>query len=204
MLPSSTDTTIKITAGDPYPESTEEQIMANYLNLGLVTQEEIDALQDHSVFSANLYNLVELNEIQHENDESTLQFELLQMDKGYADIAADYYLNPTIDELQRINTHLETILREQNNLKKRLMQVQHVKGKGLPVHANTHKYLVELVESMAGLLKDCEAFVKAVMSIPCMEKCMNELSMVIDNFQSNAKDMKQLHLQVMQWRDQQV
>lgn len=188
-----------MSAGDTSTVSAEGQILQSYVTSGFLTQQEIDAVRKPDVFSSNLYNVLKLNEVQHESDERELQLELLKLDKEFADVAHNHYLNPRIDALQRFNSHLQRLLQEHISLKKRLMKP--LADQSLPIHADMHKDVVDLISMVTDFMANLDLKIKTVQSIPNTQEDINKLNMSMAQLLTLVKEVEALHQQVLQWRD---
>ncbi|KAG5266896.1 hypothetical protein AALO_G00237500 [Alosa alosa] len=188
-----------MSAGDTSTVSAEGQLLESYITSGFLTQEEIDGVRKQDVFSSNLYNVVKLNEIQRESDERAFQLELLKLDKEFADVSHNHYLNPRIDDLQKFNSHLQRLLQEHISLKKRLMNPR--ADQSLPIHADMHKDVVELISMVTDFIENLDLKIKTVQSIPNTQEDINKLNMGMAQLLTLVKEVESLHQQVLQWRE---
>ncbi|TRY55388.1 hypothetical protein DNTS_034409 [Danionella cerebrum] len=131
------------------------RILARCVAAGTMTQSEIDAVpREPEIFSSSLLDVERLNRIRQELDQGNLDVELLKLERECADVTHSYYLSQKFDSLQQFSSHLQEVLREKTVLLERLTKP--LCQKNLPVQADDHRYVVELMRMVVEFIENLD------------------------------------------------
>uniref|UniRef100_A0A9J7YD22 HAUS augmin like complex subunit 2 n=1 Tax=Cyprinus carpio carpio TaxID=630221 RepID=A0A9J7YD22_CYPCA len=159
---------------------------------GTMTQEELDALpQDSEVFSTSLLEAEQLNRIGHDLDQANLDLELLKLERDSADVTHTHYLSQRYASLQQFTSHLQEVLREHTVLRERLTKP--LCQQNLPIHADLHRYVVELMGMVVEFIQNLEVKIKMVQAIPKTGHYWSNLNGAITQLLAQVTEVENLY-----------
>ncbi|XP_076833639.1 HAUS augmin-like complex subunit 2 [Brachyhypopomus gauderio] len=186
---------------NPYLVTPAAKVMARCVALGTMSQKDLDAVpRQREVFSSRLLEVEQLNKIKHEIDQVNLDMELLRLEKDFADVTHNYYLSPRFAFLQQFTSHLQEVLREQTHLRRRLMKP--LCQQNLPIQADLHRYVVELIGMAVEFIENLEMKIKTVCTIPTTDESVNNTNNAVNQLLALVTEVESLTKQVLQWRSQ--
>ncbi|XP_075872835.1 HAUS augmin-like complex subunit 2 [Nelusetta ayraudi] len=137
-------------------ETPAAALLARCVVRGAVSQVEMDRASSglSPAFSSKLLQAEQRIGTQRQLDELQLKMELLKVEKRSADVTHTFYLAGHVQELQLLCCHLQDVLKQQNQLRQRLMKP--LTRTNLPVQAHLHRLVVEVVEMLLDLIQSLE------------------------------------------------
>ncbi|NXN90665.1 HAUS2 protein, partial [Bombycilla garrulus] len=117
-----------------------------------------------------------------EDNSSTLQF---------------YFIGKKCEILQDMNKHLEAILKEKRDLRKRL--IKHRCQESLPIEATFHKCIVELLTEAVTFIEKLESHLQSVRSIPQIPHIMNNMDTTLSKTKVLMIELEELTEQILKW-----
>uniref|UniRef100_A0A8C1P6G9 Si:dkey-170l10.1 n=1 Tax=Cyprinus carpio TaxID=7962 RepID=A0A8C1P6G9_CYPCA len=173
-----------------YTVTPAAKILARCVTSGTMTQ-ELDALpQDSEVFSTSLLEAEQLNRIGHDLD---------QLERDSADVTHTHYLSQRYASLQQFTSHLQEVLREHTVLRERLTKP--LCQQNLPIHADLHRYVVELMGMVVEFIQNLEVKIKMVQAIPKTGRYWSNLvSVAITQLLAQVTEVENLYRQVLKRR----
>ncbi|XP_066540157.1 HAUS augmin-like complex subunit 2 [Hoplias malabaricus] len=185
----------------PYSVTPAARVLARCVSSGIMSQNELDALpQEPEVFSFRLLEAEQLNRVRHEIDQLSLDLELLRLEKNSADMTHNHYLSQRFASVQQFTSHLQDILREQTSLRQRLMKP--LCQQNLPIQADLHRYVVELMAMVLEFIENLEMKIKLVRSIPTTDESLSNLNNAITQLLAQVTEVESLSKQLLQHQDQ--
>ncbi|XP_043118786.1 HAUS augmin-like complex subunit 2 [Puntigrus tetrazona] len=182
-----------------YTVTPAAKILARCVTSGTMTQEELDALpRDSEVFSTALLETEQLNRIRRDLDQANLDLELLKLDRDSADVTHTHYLSQRFASLQQFTSHLQEVLREQTVLRERLTKP--LCQQNLPVHADLHRYVVELMGMVAEFIQNLKVKIKMIQAIPKTDRYLSSLNSAITQLLAQGTEVENLYKQVLKRR----
>ncbi|XP_048831114.1 HAUS augmin-like complex subunit 2 isoform X5 [Brienomyrus brachyistius] len=157
--------------------------------------------RESNVFSHHLVEAERVVCMNNETDNKRLEIELLKLEKETADVTHTFYLSQKFTALQQFTSHLQAVLREQRNLRQRLMKP--LCQQNLPVEASLHRYVVELIDMAVDLIKNLESKMMTTRTIPNINHKMTSLDNVLAQLLTQVTDVQELSRQILQWKDHQ-
>ncbi|KAL7873408.1 hypothetical protein AOLI_G00124790 [Acnodon oligacanthus] len=186
---------------NPYSVTPAAKVLARCVTSGTMTQTELDALpRETEVFSPRLLEAEQLNRIKHEIDQVSLDLELLRLEKTSADVTHSYYLSQRFASLQQFTSHLQDVLREQTSLRQRLMKP--LCQQNLPIQADLHRYVFELMGMVVEFIENLEMKIKMVRSIPTTDESLSNLNNAMTQLLAQVTEVESLTKQLLQRRNQ--
>ncbi|KAL4656487.1 HAUS augmin-like complex subunit 2 [Arapaima gigas] len=186
----------------PYTVTPAAQVLARCVASGVLPQETLDAVpREAHVFSHQLFQSEQVIAVENEYDQKNLEMDFLKLEKSCADITHSFYLNQKFTALQEFASHLQEVLREQTNLRQRLMKP--LCQENLPIEANLQRYVVELIDMVVDLIENLERKMKATHSIPTTNQSMTSLTQAVAQLLTQVADVEELYRHVLQWKDHQ-
>ncbi|XP_017568935.1 HAUS augmin-like complex subunit 2 [Pygocentrus nattereri] len=186
---------------NPYLVTPAAKVLARCVTSGTMTQKELDALpREPEVFSSRLREAEQLNRIKHEIDQVSLDLEMLRLEKSSADVTHNYYLSHRFASLQQFTTHLQDVLREQTSLRQRLMKP--LCQQSLPIQADLHRYVFELMGMVVEFIEHLEMKIKMVRLIPTTDESLSNLNNAMTQLLAQVTEVESLTKQLLQRRDQ--
>ncbi|XP_078063026.1 HAUS augmin-like complex subunit 2 [Mustelus asterias] len=175
------------------------------LGKGLLTQDMLDL---NKVEFGNTVPFVQrfrlIDEISHtkaELEQKSMELKLLKLQNDTADIAHPVHLTEKYSRLQSMNSHLEAILQETVLLKQRL--VQPICHQCLPVEANCHRYVSELLPMMVNFIEKLDSNLQLINSIPQVTKKVKLIENLVARMVSEVLELKEAMEFIVRWREQQ-
>ncbi|XP_036450077.1 HAUS augmin-like complex subunit 2 [Colossoma macropomum] len=186
---------------NPYSVTPAAKVLARCVTSGTMSQKELDALpREPEVFSPRLLEAEQFNRIKHEIDQVSLDLELLRLEKNSADVTHNYYLSQRFASLQQFTSHLQDMLREQTSLRQRLMKP--LCQQNLPIQADLHRYVVELMGMVVEFIENLEMKIKMVRSIPTTDESLSNLNNAMTQLLAQVTEVESLTKQLLQQREQ--
>ncbi|NXQ29933.1 HAUS2 protein, partial [Alaudala cheleensis] len=108
-----------------------------------------------------------------------------------------YFLGKKCEILQDMNKHLEAILKEKRDLRKRL--IKHRCQESLPIEATFHKCIVELLSEAVTFIEKLESHLQSVRSIPQVPDMMNNLDTTLSKTEVLMIELEELTEQILKW-----
>ncbi|MBN3298803.1 HAUS augmin-like complex subunit 2 [Amia ocellicauda] len=187
----------------PYSVTAAAQLLARCVASGALSEENLESIpRDTNVFSPHLLEAEQAAAMRREIDEKSLEVELLQLEREGADVTHCFYLAQKFEAIQQFTTHLQEVLREQRSLRQRLMKP--LCQQNLPIEANLHRYVVQILSMAANFIETLESSVKATRSIPTIGPSMTNLDHALAQLLSMVAEVEELYKQVLDWKDLQV
>ncbi|NXC79251.1 HAUS2 protein, partial [Cercotrichas coryphoeus] len=130
----------------------------------------------------------EINEVQplllSLTERSTLQF---------------YFIGKKCEILQDMNRHLEAILKEKRDLRKRLIKQRCQES--LPIEATFHKCIVELLTEAVTFIEKFESHLQSVRSIPQIPHMMDNMDNTLSKTEVLVMELEELTEQILKWKE---
>ncbi|XP_041069878.1 HAUS augmin-like complex subunit 2 isoform X1 [Carcharodon carcharias] len=172
---------------------------------GLLTQ---DILELNKIEFGNTVPFVQrfrlIDEISHtraELEQKSLELKLLKLQNDTADITHPVCLTEKYSRLQLMNSHLEAILQVTVSLKQRL--VQPICHQCLPVEANCHRYVSELLPMMVKFIEKLDSNLQLIRSTPRVSVKVKLMENLVARMASEVLELKEVMDFIMRWREQQ-
>ncbi|NWI01823.1 HAUS2 protein, partial [Tichodroma muraria] len=110
-----------------------------------------------------------------------------------------YFLGKKCEILQDMNRHLEAILKEKRDLRKRL--IKHRCQESLPIEATFHKCIVELLTEAVTFIEKLESHLQSVRSIPQIPHIMNNMDTTLSKTEMLMIELEELTEQILKWEE---
>uniref|UniRef100_A0A8D2PDS8 HAUS augmin like complex subunit 2 n=1 Tax=Zosterops lateralis melanops TaxID=1220523 RepID=A0A8D2PDS8_ZOSLA len=134
-----------------------------------------------------------------EINEIKLKTEMMQLENETADITHHFYLGKKCEILQDMNRHLEAILKEKRDLRKRL--IKHRCQESLPIEATFHKCIVELLTEAVTFIEKLESHLQSVRNIPQIPHMMNNMVSSERTEPAVFSKLEELTEQILKWEE---
>ncbi|NXO98860.1 HAUS2 protein, partial [Certhia brachydactyla] len=108
-----------------------------------------------------------------------------------------YFIGKKCEILQDMNRHLEAILKEKRDLRKRL--IKHRCQESLPIAATFHKCIVELLTEAVTFIEKLESHLQSVRSIPQIPHMMNNMDTTLSKTEMLMIELEELTEQILKW-----
>ncbi|NXC93797.1 HAUS2 protein, partial [Certhia familiaris] len=108
-----------------------------------------------------------------------------------------YFIGKKCEILQVMNRHLEAILKEKRDLRKRL--IKHRCQESLPIEATFHKCIVELLTEAVTFTEKLESHLQSVRSIPQIPHMMNNMDATLSKTEMLMIELEELTEQILKW-----
>ncbi|NXO68271.1 HAUS2 protein, partial [Phainopepla nitens] len=108
-----------------------------------------------------------------------------------------YFIGKKCEILQDMNRHLEAILKEKRDLRKRLLK--HRCQESLPIEATFHKCIVELLTEAVTFIEKLESHLQSVRSIPEIPHMMNNMDTTLSKTKLLMIELEELTEQILKW-----
>ncbi|OWK62630.1 HAUS augmin-like complex subunit 2 [Lonchura striata] len=141
----------------------------------------------------------EMVNMEAEINEIKLKTEIMQLENETADITHHFYLGEKCKMLQDMNRHLEAILKEKRDLRKRL--IRHRSQESLPIEATYHKCIVELLNEAVTFIEKLESHLQAVRSIPQIPHMMSNMDTTLSKTEVLMIELEELTEQILKWEE---
>lgn len=182
-----------------YTVTPAAKILARCVTSGTMTQKELDALpRDSEVFSSSLLEAEQLSRIRHDLDQTNLDLELLKLERDGADVTHSHYLSQRFASLQQFTSHLQEVLREQTILRERLTKP--LCQQNLPIQADLHRYVVELMGMVVEFIQNLEMKIEIVRAIPNTDSYLSNLNNGRTQLLAQITEVENLYKQVLKRR----
>ncbi|OXB72500.1 UNVERIFIED_CONTAM: hypothetical protein H355_002771 [Colinus virginianus] len=166
---------------------------------GIVSQETLDSAREKFECFVRFSEREKVAKIRAEINEKKLETELLQLEMETADIVHPFYLSKKCQLLQDVNRHLEEVLKEKKRLRQRL--IKPICQETLPVKADFHKYVVELLTEAVTFIEKLENHLQTVKMIPQVPTFMKSLDIALTKTEVLVTDLEELTEQILQWKE---
>ncbi|NXQ22145.1 HAUS2 protein, partial [Peucedramus taeniatus] len=110
-----------------------------------------------------------------------------------------YFIGKKCQILQDMNRHLEAILKEKRDLRKRLLK--HRCQESLPIEATYHKCIVELLTEAVTFIEKLESHLQSVRSIPQVPHMMNNMDTTLSKTKVLMIELEELTDQILKWEE---
>ncbi|RXN20694.1 HAUS augmin-like complex subunit 2 [Labeo rohita] len=100
--------------------------------------------------------------------------------------------------LQQFTSHLQEVLREQTVLRERLTKP--LCQQNLPIQADLHRYVVELMGMVVEFIQNLEVKIKMVQAIPTTDSYLSNLSNARTQLLAQVTEVENLYKQVLKQR----
>ncbi|NXH01276.1 HAUS2 protein, partial [Loxia leucoptera] len=110
-----------------------------------------------------------------------------------------YFIGEKCEILQDMNRHLEAILKEKRDLRKRLIKQRCQES--LPVEATYHKSIVELLTEAVTFIEKLESHLQSVRSIPQIPHMMNNMDTTLSKTEVLMIELEELTEQILKWEE---
>ncbi|NWZ18339.1 HAUS2 protein, partial [Asarcornis scutulata] len=110
-----------------------------------------------------------------------------------------YFTDKKCQILQDMNRHLEAVLKEKKKLRKRLMKP--ICQENLPIKAEYHKYVVELLTEAVSFVEKLESHLQSAKSIPQISTLMKNMDVALTKTEVLVTDLEELTEQILEWRE---
>ncbi|NXR25140.1 HAUS2 protein, partial [Cinclus mexicanus] len=110
-----------------------------------------------------------------------------------------YFIGKKCEILQDMNRHLEAILKENRNLRKRLMK--HRCQESLPIEATFHKCIVELLTEAVTFIEKLESHLQSVRSVPQIPDMVNNMDATLSKTEVLMIELEELTQQILKWKE---
>uniref|UniRef100_A0A8B9BZB2 HAUS augmin like complex subunit 2 n=1 Tax=Anser brachyrhynchus TaxID=132585 RepID=A0A8B9BZB2_9AVES len=110
-----------------------------------------------------------------------------------------YFIDKKCQILQDMNRHLEAVLKEKKKLRKRLLKP--ICQENLPVKAEYHKYVVELLTEAVSFVEKLESHLQSAKSIPQIPTLMKNMDIALTKTEVLVTDLEELTEQILKWRE---
>ncbi|XP_046874187.1 HAUS augmin-like complex subunit 2 [Hypomesus transpacificus] len=183
----------------PYWVTPVASVLSRCVATGVLSQADLDTVpKEPHVFSTHLQEAEQLISMERELDKVNLETELLKLEKESADVTHKFYLSQRFSALQEFTSHLQDVLREQASLRQRLMKP--LCQTNLPVEADLHRYVVEVIKMVVDFIGNLETSMNIVRTIPTVDDSMNKLNNGLAQLLAQVAEVEKLSKQILQWR----
>ncbi|NWY26200.1 HAUS2 protein, partial [Pheucticus melanocephalus] len=110
-----------------------------------------------------------------------------------------YFIGKKCEILQDMNRHLDAILKEKRDLRKRL--IKHRCQESLPIEATYHKCIVELLTEAVTFIEKLESHLQSVRSIPQIPHMMNNMDTALSKTKVLMIELEELTEQILKWEE---
>ncbi|NXP36329.1 HAUS2 protein, partial [Leiothrix lutea] len=118
---------------------------------------------------------------------------------AYTLIPGVYFIGKKCEILQDMNKHLEAILKEKRDLRKRL--IKHRCQESLPIEATFHRCIVELLAEAVTFIGKLESHLQSVRSIPQIPHMMNNMDTTLSKTEVLMIELEELTEQILKWEE---
>ncbi|XP_039598190.1 HAUS augmin-like complex subunit 2 isoform X1 [Polypterus senegalus] len=179
--------------------SSAAQVLAGCVSARVLSQDMLDSIpNDTNVFSEYLQQAEQTASMTKEIDQKCLEMELLQLEKEGAEVTHPFYLDQKIKQVQKFTTHLQEVLREQRCLRQRLMKP--LCQQNLPIEANFHRYVVELLDKAVHFIGNLESSVQIARSVPNVGQSIKSLENGLAQLLTLVTEFEEVSEEVLHWR----
>uniref|UniRef100_UPI00398E994E HAUS augmin-like complex subunit 2 isoform X2 n=1 Tax=Pristiophorus japonicus TaxID=55135 RepID=UPI00398E994E len=190
---------------DPTALNPAASFLEKCLGSGVLTQDILDLSKvefGNTVPFVQRFKLLDaVSNTRAELEQKSLDVKLLQLQSDMADIAHPVCLAEKYSQLQLMNSHLEAILQEETLLKQRL--VQPICHQCLPVEANCHRYVSELMPMLIKVIEKLDSNLQLLKSKPQVTQKVRMMESFVARMVSEAMELKEVMDFIARWREQQ-
>uniref|UniRef100_A0A8C3QTA1 HAUS augmin like complex subunit 2 n=1 Tax=Cyanoderma ruficeps TaxID=181631 RepID=A0A8C3QTA1_9PASS len=183
----------------PGERSAAAALLERCVAAGAVSQETLDLTCRRMPCFAKFSEMEEMVNMEAEINEIKLKTEMMQLENETADITHHFYLGKKCEILQDMNRHLEAILKEKRDLRKRL--IKHRCQESLPIEATFHKCIVELLAEAVTFIEKLESHLQSVRSIPQVPHIMNNMDTTLSKTEVLMIELEELTEQILKWEE---
>ncbi|XP_056867523.1 HAUS augmin-like complex subunit 2 isoform X2 [Takifugu flavidus] len=137
--------------------------------------------------------------MQKQLDELQLKVELLKLEKKSADVTHKFHLARRFQALETLCTHLQNLLKNQNNLRQRLLKP--LGRTNLPIRADLHRFVVDLVTMLPNFIEKLEEMVTSLRCSPATEAHLAQLNTSLAQLLAQVVEVESLSDQVLCWQE---
>ncbi|XP_005522562.1 PREDICTED: HAUS augmin-like complex subunit 2 [Pseudopodoces humilis] len=166
---------------------------------GAVRQETLDLTCRRMSCFPKFSEMEKIVNMEAEINEIKLKIEMMQLENETADITHPFYLGKKCEILQDMNRHLEAILKEKRDLRKRL--IKHRCEESLPIEATFHKCIVELLAEAVTFIEKLESHLQSVRSIPQVPHMMSNMDTTLSKTKVLMIELEELTEQILKWEE---
>ncbi|NWU01600.1 HAUS2 protein, partial [Urocynchramus pylzowi] len=127
------------------------------------------------------------------------EVQLLLLSVTIGSIWQFHFIGEKCKILQDMNRHLEAILKEKRDLRKRL--IKHRCQESLPIEAAYHKCIVELLTEAVTFIEKLESHLQSVRSIPQIPRMMNNMDITLSKTEVLMIELEELTEQILKWEE---
>ncbi|TNM95709.1 hypothetical protein fugu_016792 [Takifugu bimaculatus] len=150
-------------------------------------------------FSPQLQEAEQRIRMQKQLDELQLKVELLKLEKRSADVTHKFHLARRFQALETLCTHLQNLLKNQNNLRQRLLKP--LGRTNLPIRADLHRFVVDLVTMLPNFIEKLEEMVTSLRCSPATEAHLAQLNTSLAQLLAQVVEVESLSDQVLCWQE---
>ncbi|XP_059705530.1 HAUS augmin-like complex subunit 2 [Haemorhous mexicanus] len=185
--------------GQPGERSAAAALLERCVAAGAVSQETLNLTCRRAPCFAKFAEMEEMVKMEAEINEIKLKTEMMQLENETADITHNFYLGEKCEILQDMNRHLEAILKEKRDLRKRL--IKHRCQESLPIEATYHKSIVELLTEAVTFIEKLESHLQSVRSVPQIPHMMNDMDTTLSKTEVLMIELEELTEQILKWKE---
>ncbi|XP_031227479.1 HAUS augmin-like complex subunit 2 isoform X1 [Mastomys coucha] len=193
-------------AANPWDPASAQSAAGLLLNRlvasGIVTEEMLDISRKMAPCFVNFSRLQQISDIQAEIYQNNLEIELLKLEKDTADLIHPSYLVEKCDVLQNMNNHLETVLKEKQTIRQRLLRPQCQDN--LPLEAVYHRYMVHMLDLAVIFIEKLETHLETVRNSPHLDANLQKVSKALAKMDILVNKTEELAENILKWREQQT
>ncbi|XP_031227480.1 HAUS augmin-like complex subunit 2 isoform X2 [Mastomys coucha] len=165
-------------------------------------KEMLDISRKMAPCFVNFSRLQQISDIQAEIYQNNLEIELLKLEKDTADLIHPSYLVEKCDVLQNMNNHLETVLKEKQTIRQRLLRPQCQDN--LPLEAVYHRYMVHMLDLAVIFIEKLETHLETVRNSPHLDANLQKVSKALAKMDILVNKTEELAENILKWREQQT
>ncbi|TRZ26290.1 hypothetical protein HGM15179_000902 [Zosterops borbonicus] len=186
-------------AWQPGERSAAAALLGRCVAAGALSQETLDLTCRRTPCFAKFSEMEAMVNMEAEINEIKLKTEMMQLENETADITHHFYLGKKCEILQDMNRHLEAILKEKRDLRKRL--IKHRCQESLPIEATFHKCIVELLTEAVTFIEKLESHLQSVRNIPQIPHMMNNMDTTLSKTEVLMIELEELTEQILKWEE---
>ncbi|KAM4898343.1 HAUS augmin-like complex subunit 2 [Sylvia borin] len=186
-------------AWQPEQPSAAAALLERCVAAGVVSQETLDLTRGRTPCFAKFSEMEKMVNMEAEINEIKLKTEMMQLENETADITHHFYLGEKCKILQDMNRHLEAILKQKRDLRKRL--IKHRCQESLPIEATFHKCIVELLTEAVTFIEKLEGHLQSVRSIPQIPHIMNNMDITLSKTEVLMIELEELTEKILKWEE---
>ncbi|XP_040187862.1 HAUS augmin-like complex subunit 2 [Rana temporaria] len=183
----------------PVQSTAASSLIERCLGAGVLTEDMLDPTQEETSYFSRVDEMERISALKAEIREKNLELEMLKLEKVTADITHPLFLSQKCEALQRLNSHLEGVLREKRSLRQRLAKP--LCQENLPIEASYHRFVAELLPLTIKFIENLEFFVQTIRKIPEIPECSKNLDTALVRMESLEADLEELTEQILKWRE---